>query len=226
MIFFITGTDTDIGKTITVGLLAKTAKELGKQVITQKLVQTGAKEPIDLLVHRQMMGLPLDPPNLLRYTCPYLFSYPAAPKTAAGLEDKRIDLLVLKRALEELALRYEIVFIEGVGGLWVPLTQKETLLDFLSLILCPVVVVCAARLGTINHTLLTIEALRQRSLFVAGLVYNLYFMNDEFLAEESLLEIKRLSGIENVLKLPRISERPPLQILEKTANFLKLLRVI
>ncbi len=226
MILFFTGTDTEVGKTITVGLFARTLKELGKRVITQKLIQTGAKEPIDLIKHRQMMELPLDHPNLLRYTCPYIFSYPAAPKTAAALENKKVDLLVLKHAVEELTLRYEIVLIEGVGGLFVPLTQEETLVDFLSLILCPVVIVSAAKLGTINHTLLTIEALRDRSLFVAGLVYNLYFMHDELIAEESLLEIKNFGEIENILKLPPIKDKPPLEILEKTATFLKTLQII
>ncbi len=221
MIIFFTGTDTGIGKTIAVGVLARALKEAGRRVITQKLVQTGAEEPEDLLIHRRLMGEPPDPPELLSLTCPYLFSYPAAPELAARLEGKEIDLLYLKRCVEELERRYEIVLVEGAGGLLVPLTREDTMLDFLSLILCPVVVVSAARLGTINHSLLTIKALRQRSLFVAGLVYNKYFVTDEFLAKENLADIKHFGELENVLCLPTVTESLPASVIKEAQNFLK-----
>ncbi len=204
MIFFVVGTDTGIGKTVATGLLARAFKEAGYKVITQKPVQTGALEPEDLLLHRQIMGVPPDPPELLALTGPYLFRYPAAPELSARLEGQQIDLLRLKQALEELERLYDVVLVEGAGGLLVPFTPEETFLDFMSLFLGPAIVVSAARLGTINHTLLTLQALRARSFVVSGLVYNRYFARDDFLADQSLADIRRFGQVERILELPAL----------------------
>ncbi|OAQ21110.1 dethiobiotin synthase [Thermosulfurimonas dismutans] len=208
-IIFVTGTDTGVGKSYATGVLARAYLALGKTVITQKPVQTGTREPEDILIHRRMMGLPPDPPELLSLTCPYIFKYPAAPETAASLEGQKIDSGHLLACLRELSQTYEVVLVEGAGGLYVPLTEDLTVLDFISLLMCPVLVVSAARLGTINHTVLTIKALKARGLYVAGLIYNLHFATDEFLAERSLEDIKRLAEIDQVLKLPNITDEIP-----------------
>ncbi len=222
MIFFIVGTDTGIGKTVATGILAWAFKEAGYRVITQKPVQTGALEPEDLLLHRLLMGNPPDPPELLALTCPYLFRYPAAPELAARLEGQRLDLLHLKHCLEELEHRYDVVLVEGAGGLLVPFTPEETFLDFMSLFLGPVIVVSAARLGTINHTLLTLQALRARSFVVSGLVYNRYFATDDFLADQSLADIKRFGQVEHILELPAFDvPYPHPDILSQTQFFIE-----
>ncbi len=218
MIFFITGTDTGVGKTYATALLAGAFKALGKSVSTQKLVQTGATSPEDLEVHYRLaeLGAPAQ-----KFSCPYVFSYPAAPETAAALENKEIDLRFLKKCVEELSRAFEVVLIEGVGGLYVPLTKDFTVLDFINLLMCPVFVVSAARLGTINHTTLTINTLKQRGLFVAGLLYNWHFATDEFLARKSLEDIKRLTGIEKVLPFPTIEEKIPEDLLARAVRFLE-----
>ncbi len=204
-LIFITGTDTGVGKSYATGLLARAYLELGVEVITAKPVQTGTHEPEDILIHRRLMGLSPDPPELLDLTCPYIFEYPAAPATAAEREGKTIDLSHILSTLRELVRRYEIVLVEGAGGLFVPLTPEYTLLDLMSLTLAPVVVVSAARLGTINHTVLTLEALKARSLYVAALVYNYYFASDEWLARKSLEDIQRLAGPNAVVHLKDLS---------------------
>ncbi len=221
MIVFVVGTDTNIGKTYATGLLAWGALHSRLKVITQKPVQTGSEIPEDLFLHRALMGLPQDPPDLLRLTNPYLFPYPAAPLTAAELKGETISLLYLKECLQTLEERYDLVFVEGAGGLLVPFTAEETFLDFISLITAPVVVVSPARLGTINHTLLTIEALRRRSLWVFGLVYNTYYLQDEFLAEKSLEEIKRFTGLDNILTMPPLKDTPPRDLLPEVQRFLR-----
>ncbi|HHI97055.1 MAG TPA: dethiobiotin synthase [Thermodesulfatator atlanticus] len=220
MIFFVTGTDTGIGKTYATAVLARAFSALGQKVITQKLVQTGAREPEDLLLHRKLAGLPVDPPELLALTCPYIFAYPAAPETAAALEGQEIDVLHLKETLKILEQDYDVVLTEGAGGLYVPLTAAYTIYDFINLVMVPVFVVSAARLGTINHTVLTLKALKQRGLYVAGLLYNLHFAEDEFLAQRSLADIKRLAGVENVLLLPTIKDEIPASLVEEAAGFL------
>ncbi len=199
-----------MGKSYATGLLARAYLELGLRVITAKPVQTGATEPEDLLLHRRIMGLPPDPPELLSLTGPYLFSYPAAPATAAKKEGRRVEIARIVEALRRLRATYEVVLVEGAGGLFVPFTEDHTFLDLIQLFLSPVVVVSAARLGTINHTVLTLEALRLRSLVIPALIYNLYFAEDEYLAEESLSDILRIFGPLPVLRMPGFSpENPP-----------------
>ncbi len=221
MIFFVTGTDTGVGKTYATALLARGFSILGYRVITQKLVQTGAKAPEDLLLQRRLSGLPPDPEELKPFTCPYVFSYPAAPETAASLEGETIDVLRLKESLERLAALYDVVLCEGAGGLYVPLTKDYTIYDFINLIMAPVFVVSAARLGTINHTVLTLKALQQRGLYVAGLLYNLYFAEDDLLAQRSLEDIKRLAGIEAVFPFPQIVGQVSADLAHKCAEFLR-----
>ncbi len=218
MIFFVTGTDTGIGKTYATALLARGFRALGQRVALQKPVQTGATSPEDLELAARIAGLKLPSREL---SCPYVFSYPAAPETAAALEGQKIDLLRLKRAAEELSRSYDVVLIEGAGGLYVPLTREDTILDFINLLMCPVFVVSAARLGTINHTVLTVNALKQRGLFVAGLLYNWHFATDEFLARKSLEDIRRLTGVEDILEFPTIREHIPEELLEEVVSFLK-----
>ncbi len=220
MIFFVTGTDTSIGKTYATALLAKGFELLGKKVITQKPVQTGADCPEDLFMHRKLTGWSPDPPELLKLTSPYVFEFPAAPETAASLEGKKIDILHLKRTSERLAKNFEVVLIEGAGGLYVPITKEESMLDFISLLACPVFVVSAARLGTINHTVLTVNALKQRGLYVAGLIYNLCFAKDEIIAQKSLEEIMRLCELEHVLLMPKIEDQISTPLAEKARDFL------
>ncbi|QJA05449.1 dethiobiotin synthase [Thermosulfurimonas marina] len=220
-LIFVAGTDTGVGKTVACGLLARAYRKLGLKVITAKPVQTGAREPEDLLLHRRLMDLPPDPPELLSLTCPYLFSYPAAPITAAAREGKKVDLKVLLESLKALLFRYEMVLVEGAGGLYVPYTEEATFLDLIQYFMAPVVVVSAARLGTINHTLLTLEALRSRGLVVPALFYNRFFETEPYLASESLREIQRRAGPLAVFEMPSLSEKNLVEITEALKEFLK-----
>jgi len=113
------------------------------------------------------------------------------------------------------------VLLEGAGGLYVPLTREYTFLDFMNLLMCPIFVVSAARLGTINHTVLTVNALKQRGLYVAGLLYNRHFATDDFLARRSLEDIKRLTEVENVLVFPTIEGTIPGELVRETVTFLE-----
>ncbi|AEH45949.1 dethiobiotin synthase [Thermodesulfatator indicus DSM 15286] len=221
MIFFVTGTDTGIGKTLATAVLAKGFSLLGKKVITQKPIQTGADYPEDLTLHRKLTGMSLDSPELLKLTSPYVFKFPAAPELAARLENQEIDLLQIKKCTEELDRRYDVVLVEGAGGLYVPITRKETILDLISLLMCPVFLVSAARLGTINHTLLSIQALKQKGIFIAGLIYNLYFSGDDVISRESLEDIKRLGEIEHVLLMPKVEGEIPEDLALSAKKFLE-----
>ena len=182
----ITGIDTDIGKTVATGFLGRYLLEQGKRVITQKLVQTGCTGLAeDILTHRRLMGQELQPEDQQGLTCPYVFAKPCSPHLAASLAGQVIDPEVIRTATRTLTARYELVLLEGAGGLLVPLTADLTFLDYLEQEGYPLIVVSTPRLGSINHTLSVLELARNRGLTVQGIVYNRYQESDPVIAEDT-----------------------------------------
>ena len=176
-IYFISGIDTGIGKTYTTGYLAKLWSEHGQQVITQKLIQTGnADVSEDIQQHREIMGIGWLPEDESKLTMPEIFSYPASPHLATKLDGRDIDFDKIEAATQQLAEKFEVVLLEGAGGLMVPLTTELLTIDYLEQKKFPVILVSSGRLGSINHTLLSLEALKARGLSLYALAYNL---NDE-----------------------------------------------
>lgn len=191
-IYFITGIDTDVGKTIATGWLAKQLAQQGLSVITQKFVQTGSDDSRDIATHRALMGIPFMPEDKTGLTEPAVFSYPASPHLAAALEDKIINIDHIITATNTLAERYDIVLVEGAGGLFVPLTQHLLLIDILAKQEYPVILVTSGRLGSINHTLLSLEALQQRGINVLMVLFNHYDDNaDNTIAEDTCTYLRQ-----------------------------------
>ena len=182
----IIGIDTDIGKTVATGLLGRYLLGRGRRVITQKPVQTGCHGLAeDIRVHRRLMGLELQPEDRQGLTGSYVFAKPCSPHLAAALAGQVIDPAVIRQATRTLADRYELVLLEGAGGLHVPLTEDLTFLDYLEQEGWPLIVVSSPRLGSINHTLSTLELARHRGLTVLGILYNRYQESDPVIAEDS-----------------------------------------
>ena len=176
-IYFISGIDTGIGKTYTTGYLAKLWNEQGQQVITQKLIQTGNVDVSeDIQQHREIMGTGWLPEDESKLTMPEIFSYPASPHLATKLDGRDIDFAKIEAATQQLAEKFKVVLLEGAGGLMVPLTTELLTIDYLEQKKFPVILVSSGRLGSINHTLLSLEALKARGLSLYALAYNL---NDE-----------------------------------------------
>lgn len=173
-IYFVSGIDTEIGKTYATGFLAKLWTEQGKKVITQKLIQTGnADISEDIEKHREIMGQGWFQEDHEKLTMPEIFSYPASPHLATRLDNREIDFQKIENATQTLAERFEIVLLEGAGGLMVPLTASLLTIDYVAQHHFPVILVTSGRLGSINHTLLSLEALKSRGLKLKALVYNL-----------------------------------------------------
>ncbi len=207
----ICGIDTGVGKSIVTGLLARHLLEQGKVVITQKLVQTGCSDrPEDILVHRKLMGAQWHPLDEKGLTCPYCFPFAGSPHLAAQLAGVDIDPAQLDKTTRELMTRVDQLLIESAGGLLVPLTQELLLLDYLAERSCPVVLVTSPRLGSINHTLLCLEALKKRNMPLLGLVYNLHGHHPREIVTDSLQifrhYLKRYGFIRPVLLLPDTNE--------------------
>jgi len=171
---FITGTDTGVGKTIVAAGLALALRRAGLSVVAVKPYATGAIKKIgawisgdgEILAEASGSGLSA------RETTPCLLRAPLAP-AAAALEKNpgevvRFDKVV--RRTKKLIARSDVAIIEGIGGLLVPLDEERTVADLAKALGFPLLIVARAGLGTLNHTLLTLEAARRRKLRIAGVV--------------------------------------------------------
>ncbi|MGE8539405.1 MAG: dethiobiotin synthase, partial [Acinetobacter sp.] len=172
-IYFVSGIDTGIGKTYTTGFLAKSWNEQGIRSITQKLIQTGNTDVSeDIEQHRMIMGCGLLPEDHDKLTMPEIFSYPASPHLAAELDGRAINFENIQQATTVLAEGYDRVLLEGAGGLMVPLTRDVLTIDYIAQQQYPVILVTSGRLGSINHTLLSLELLKQREVVLYALAFN------------------------------------------------------
>lgn len=172
-VVFVSGIDTGIGKTVVTGWLARQRLEQGERVITQKLVQTGcAGVSDDILVHRRIMGCGLLAEDHDGTTMPALYGYPASPHLAARLEERALDLAAVEAATARLRQCYDTVLVEGAGGLMVPLTGALLTIDYVAQRGWPVLLVTSGRLGSINHSLLSLEAIAARGIALQGVAWN------------------------------------------------------
>jgi len=171
--YFISGIDTGIGKTVVTGLMARSLRSRGVDALTVKLVQTGNdgySEDID--AHRAIGGGERFPEDDEGLTAPQIFKFPSSPLLAASLEGRKVDLDAIAQAVHACAARRELVLVESAGGLDVPLTEEALSIDFAAAQGWPLILVTCGRLGSINHTLLSLEAARTRGMKVAGVVHN------------------------------------------------------
>lgn len=188
----ISGIDTGIGKTVVTGMLARAFMAQGKTVVTQKLVQTGCVgQSEDILTHRRIMGSALLAEDHQRLTCPYVYPDPCSPHLAAKLAGKTIELETLRQATATLQSRFDVILLEGAGGLFVPLQEDVTILDYLAEEKLPLILVSSSRLGSINHTLAALEALQKRAVHLCGVVYNRFQEKDRRIGDDSLSVIRR-----------------------------------
>ena len=172
-VYFVSGIDTGVGKTMATALMARSLAASGRDVITVKMVQTGNdgfSEDID--AHRAICGGARFPEDAEGLTAPQIFRFPSSPQLAASLEGRTVDVAAISRAVEECARRRELVFVESAGGLDVPLADGLLSIDFAASQGWPLVLVTCGRLGSINHTLLSLEAAKSRGMRLAGIVWN------------------------------------------------------
>lgn len=184
-VYFVSGIDTGIGKSYAAGYLAKMWNGKGVRTITQKLVQTGnAGISEDIVLHRKIMDCGFLPEDIEGLTMPEIYTYPCSPHLAAEIDRRPIDFEKIDSATEALSERYDAVLLEGAGGLMVPLTRNLLTIDFIAGHGYPLVFVTSGRLGSINHLLLSLEAMEQRNISLHTLVYNRYPADDDRLISE------------------------------------------
>lgn len=185
-IIFISGIDTDAGKTYATAWLAKHLMKKGQRVITQKFIQTGnTGYSEDIVKHRELMRTGLLPEDEDFTTAPIIFSYPASAQLAARLDGKEINLDKVRQSSAVLASRYDSVLVEGAGGLMVPVTDDYFTIDYVKDEKLPLALVTNGVLGSINHTILSLEAIKNRDITLRYLLYNTYFDNDTTIADDT-----------------------------------------
>lgn len=189
---FISGIDTDAGKTYATAWLARKFMDEGKSVITQKFIQTGnTGYSEDIEAHRRLMGIDMLPEDLDMTTAPIIFTYPASAQLAARIDGREIDLGLVDCSSEILSSRYDVVLIEGAGGLMVPVTDDFLTIDYIASRHLPVALVTNGKLGSINHTILSLEALKARGIEVPYILYSRHLDTDKTIAQDTVGFITR-----------------------------------
>ena len=211
---FITGTDTGVGKTVATAALGLALKARGVDVGVMKPIETGVP-----LVGERRIGEDtgvlrrlLAPDDPIEDVNPVALALPAAPSAAAKQEGIKIDLGVIREAFNRLSSRHEVVLVEGAGGLLVPIDAKTTMADLALSLDTPLVVVARVRLGTINHTLLTLREAERRGLRVLGVILNGWDASGETRSEaddRNLDELRERLYVPVLAELPAVDIGPP-----------------
>ena len=202
---FIAGTDTEAGKTIVAGLLGRFIAEKGYNVITQKWIQTGCNGfPDDVYRHLELMKIKrVSVKDYMEHICPYTFKIASSPHLASRLEKRKIRQGKIKNSFSILHKKFDCIVVEGTGGVLVPFNNKKLLIDIASQLDLPVLLVSSNRLGCINHTLLTVEAIKVRGLKLLGIIFD-----DQNEQEKSLI-LKDNPKIIKLLTKERVFGRLP-----------------
>ncbi len=172
--FFITGTDTGVGKTVVAAAIAITLKGRGLNISVMKPVETGCQRvndtltPGDGLFLKEMADIKEDINNIT----PVKFELPLAPMVASEIEGKEVKLDLVMNSFRYMINKYDALIIEGIGGLMVPVKKEYFVYNLIKEFSLPVIIVTRATLGTINHTLLSVEFLLSQGISLTGIIIN------------------------------------------------------
>lgn len=215
---FVTGTDTGIGKTFVSAMLALAAMKTGKTAVVMKPVASGAVPLPEGATDSQAKRQEISPDvlflqKILNQTAPpdtinpLLFKAPLAPMVAAEISNREIDFDKIFDAYKALSQEYDVVIVEGIGGILVPLTSEFMIADLAAELSLPIIIVAGPNLGTLNHTLLTFEAAEKRRLRTLAIVLNYY---KDF--EAGLAERTNRRALEKLTRVPMIFEQKHISV--------------
>lgn len=196
MNYFITGTDTGVGKTFVSNLLIRGLRAAGCDTVGMKPICCGGREDAGQLHAAADFSIPLDEVN------PVWLRTAAAPFTAAMVENREVDLGAIRTTFSRLRSARRSLVVEGVGGWLVPIRRDFFVSDLAAEMQLPIVVVVANRLGALNHTLLTVRDIRARGLDCAGLILN-------NLGREKNLTTRNRAMLETLVDVPILFEIQP-----------------
>jgi len=208
---FVTGTDTGVGKTVATAGLGLALQACGVDVGVMKPIETGAPLVDGRRVGEDASALRrlLAPDDPIEDMNPVALALAAAPSAAAKDEGVSIDLASIRAAFDRLAARHDVILVEGAGGLLVPIDATTTMADLALSLDTPLVVVARMRLGTINHTLLTLREAERAGLRVLGVVLNAWHPSGQPLSEADARNLDELRG---QLDVPVLGELPSIDL--------------
>jgi dethiobiotin synthetase len=202
---FITGTDTDVGKTSVAAGIAWSMRKKGVDIGVMKPFATGNRkyfsqyrsEDVSILAKAADAKDPDDELN------PFFSAIPTAPYTATIIErSKTVDLSHIHKSYLKLASKHKFMIVEGIGGIFVPLTKKKCVADFATLIKLPVIIVACSRLGMVNHILLTLRACYNHHLSVKGIIINHMSPHKEPFERILIKTIQQIEGVRILATVP------------------------
>jgi dethiobiotin synthetase len=175
---FVTGTDTEVGKTLIAGAIVRCLRRRGRRVEVFKPVATGCRRGREGLISAdaEFLAACADSRRTLAEIAPVRYAAALVPNVAAARAHRPVDLEAIFEGYARLAGAAEAVVVEGIGGLLCPIAEDFWVVHLARLMDLPVVIVARAGLGTINHTLLTLHAARSAGLTVAGVIVNRYYL--------------------------------------------------
>jgi dethiobiotin synthetase len=205
---FVTATGTDVGKTFVTAGLVSVLQEQGRAVEALKPVVTGftpeTAEASDPGVLLAALGQPITQDNIARMS-PWRFEAPLSPDQAASRDGRTLDFAALVTfSRQAIAKRKDVLLIEGVGGIMVPLDDRHTVLDWMVALRVPVILVAGSYLGTISHTLTALDVLQRHALEVVAVVVS-ESENSTVALDDTVASIARFARSREVLALPRLA---------------------
>ncbi|MBQ3664672.1 MAG: dethiobiotin synthase [Lachnospiraceae bacterium] len=200
---FITGTNTDVGKTYVTGLIVKKLKEEGMNIAYYKAAMSGnlkdEKEnliPGDAVMVKQMSGISQPVESM----CPYVYENAWSPHLASRVEGNPVNMDVIKKGFESLGRQYDYVIMEGSGGILCPIRfddEKIWLEDIIKEFDLPCIIIADAGLGTINHVVLTVEYMRSKKIEMKGLIFNHYHKGN-LMEEDNIKMCEDRTGLKGI----------------------------
>ncbi len=191
---FVTGTDTDVGKTFVAAALARAMSESGVDVGVMKPVASGCVRRGGVLVSEdaEVLVAASGSDSVMDDVSPLRFAAPLGPTVAARRAGQRVDLRKVAVALARLKAQHEFLIVEGVGGLGVPLTRRTDVADLAKRVGLPLLIVAADRLGVLNHTWLTLDYAQRKGLDVAGVILNRVSRQRDASRADNAEELRRM----------------------------------
>lgn len=205
----IIGTDTAVGKTFIAAALARVFHSRGIDVGVMKPF-AAARRTFSRIYRSEDTAIlaraahSTDPDAEINS---YFYTVPAAPYVASAVtQEEKVSIPAVLDTYQHLAAKHDIMIVEGIGGLMVPLTESETFADFAKILNMPTIVVARCRIGTFNHTLLTLSVSKNYDLDVMGLVMNGYPRRQRAEDKQLIIALKRLAGVEVLCVVPKITK--------------------
>lgn len=204
---FISGTDTNIGKTVVTTALAQVLRDAGVDAIPFKPIQTGARwengawHRDDVAFYKKHLDIIHDDDEI----CPVCYEEPVAPSVAARFSGKSLDINQIATAFDRLIQKHSFVLVEGAGGLAVPITDHGyTMADLAHTLKIPLIIVSRAGLGTINHTVLTVKYAHHKDVPVLGIMLNQGSSKPDLAEQTNPGVILQMTGSAILAKLPLV----------------------